>query len=178
MILLVVAATQREVDGVRVGSFVCGIGPIDAGIATARALVDGPRPDAILHVGVAGARVLEPATLVIGSESIYEDGAGPLVAGRIEPDAELLAAARRALPAARVLPIGTSARVGGASACAVEAMEGFSVLRAAALAGIPAVELRAVSNAVDEADRSRWRIDEAIAALHDAIPRVLAELER
>jgi futalosine hydrolase len=55
-------------------------------------------------------------------------------------------------------------------------MEGFGVLRAAALAGVPAVELRAISNAVDERDRSRWRLDDALAALQEAIPRVLAEL--
>ena len=41
-----------------------------------------------------------------------------------------------------------------ARACAeVEAMEGFAVLRAAALAGVPALELRAVSNRYDDAAR-------------------------
>jgi nucleoside phosphorylase len=55
-------------------------------------------------------------------------------------------------------------------------MEGFGVLRAAALAGVPAVELRAVSNDPDEPDRARWRFDDAFAALADAVPRVLAEL--
>jgi nucleoside phosphorylase len=88
----------------------------------------------------------------------------------------LLAAARRALPAARVLPIGTSAKVGGTSGCAVEAMEGFAVLRAAELAGVPAVEVRATSNAVDEPDRGRWRFEDALAALREALPLLLAEL--
>ena len=36
-------------------------------------------------------------------------------------------------------------------------MEGFGVLRAAALAGVPAVEVRVVSNAIGEPDRARWR---------------------
>jgi nucleoside phosphorylase len=53
-------------------------------------------------------------------------------------------------------------------------MEGFGVLRAAALAGIPAVELRAISNAVNEPDRTRWRFDDAFAALAAAVPRVVA----
>ena len=57
-------------------------------------------------------------------------------------------------------------------------MEGFAVLRAAALAGVPAVEVRVVSNAVDEPDRARWQLDEALAALADAVPRLLAELGR
>jgi nucleoside phosphorylase len=55
-------------------------------------------------------------------------------------------------------------------------MEGFGVLRAAALAGVPAVEVRAVSNAVDEPDRAKWRFDDALAALAEAVPRLLAAL--
>jgi nucleoside phosphorylase len=128
-------------------------------------------------VGIAGARGLDVPQLVIGSEAVYEDAAGgTLVPGRVSPDAELLDRARRALPEARVLPIGTSARVGGTTGCAVEAMEGFAVLRAAELAGIPALEVRAVSNEIDEPDRARWRFDDALAALDEALPRLLAEL--
>jgi len=78
---------------------------------------------------------------------------------------------------ARVLPIGTSARVGGTSSCEVEAMEGFAVLRAARLAGVPAVEVRAVSNEIDEPDRARWRFDDALAALEAALPRLLSALD-
>jgi nucleoside phosphorylase len=57
-------------------------------------------------------------------------------------------------------------------------MEGFAVLSAAQRAGVPAVEVRAVSNEIDEADRARWRFDDALAALDDALPRLLAELAR
>ena len=53
-----------------------------------------------------------------------------------------------------------------------EAMEAFAVLRACALAGVPAVELRAVSNAIDEPDRAKWRFDDALAALADALDRL------
>ena len=77
-----------------------------------------------------------------------------------------------------MLPIGTSARVGGGHAVEVEAMEGFAVLRAAELAGVPALELRAVSNLVAEADRSRWRFEDAFAAPADATSRVARELGR
>jgi futalosine hydrolase len=55
-------------------------------------------------------------------------------------------------------------------------MEGFGVLRAASLAAVPAVELRAVSNAVGEPDRSRWQFEAAFAALADALERVLVAL--
>jgi nucleoside phosphorylase len=53
-------------------------------------------------------------------------------------------------------------------------MEGFAVLRACALAGVPAVEVRAVSNEVGERDRTRWEIPTALASLDAALPRLLA----
>jgi nucleoside phosphorylase len=178
--ILVVAATQLELAGADgAATLVCGIGPVEAAAATARALA-AERPDAVLHVGVAGARGISELQLVIGSEAVYEDAAGgalALVPARVLADATLVEAMQRALPEAPVLPIGTSARVGGTSGCAVEAMEGFAVLRAAELAGVPAVEVRVVSNDVDEPDRGRWRFDDALAALAAALPRLLAELE-
>lgn len=177
--LLVVAATDLELASVRGAEVLrCGIGPVEAAATTALALADRS-PDAIVHVGVAGAFGIEPPGLVLGSESIYCDLA-PIpwldVVARTQPDAALLAKARAALPEAAVLPIATSAVVGGGSAYAVEAMEGFGVLRVAELAGVPAVELRAVSNAPDEADRGRWRIVDALGALEAALPRLLEAL--
>jgi futalosine hydrolase len=175
-VILVVAATERELAGADgAPTLACGIGPVEAAAATARELTR-LRPAAVLHIGIAGAHTIPPPALVIGSESIYEDAGASLVRERLAPDPKLVAAARRALPEAHVLPIGTSARVGGASACEVEAMEGFAVLRAAELAGIPAIEVRAVSNEIHEPDRARWRFDDALAALAAAVPRLLAEL--
>jgi futalosine hydrolase len=176
-VILVVAATHRELAGANGAAVLaCGIGPVEAAAATARALAE-QAPNVVLQVGIAGARGLDIPQLVIGSEAVYEDAAGgALVPARVHADTELLDRARRALPEARVLPIGTSARVGGTTSCTVEAMEGFAVLRAAELAGIPALEVRAVSNEIDEPDRARWRFDDALAALDEALPRLLAEL--
>ena len=172
--LLVVAATERElapVEGAR--TLVCGIGPVEAAAATGRALAE-QRPDAVLHVGIAGARGLEPLTLVLGTEAVYCDAAGPLVPARVEPDATLLRRLRDAFPDAVAAPIGTSASVGGSHGVDVEAMEGFAVLRACALAGVPAVEARVVSNAIGEPDRSLWRFDDAFARLGGLLPRLVA----
>jgi nucleoside phosphorylase len=72
-----------------------------------------------------------------------------------------------------VAPIGTSARVGGGTLL-VEAMEGFAVLRAAELAGVPAVEARVVSNELGEPDRALWRFDDAFACLAELLPRLVA----
>jgi futalosine hydrolase len=179
-VLLVVAATERELASVEgAETLCCGIGPVESALQTAHALAVR-RPDAVLHIGIAGGRGIEPPALVLGSESVYCDVLDPAFTltrvERVSPDAGLLAAARAVLPDALVLPIATCGRVGGASGHDVEAMEGFGVLRAAELAGVPALELRAVSNAVDQADRAGWRIDDALAALADALPMLVTAL--
>jgi nucleoside phosphorylase len=183
-VLLVVAATAFEAelvddDGVAVA--VCGIGPVEAALATARAVAEH-RPHAVLQFGIAGAQTLAPGSIVLGSEAVYCDVLDskariPRVE-RVAADAGLLARARRVIPAAHVLPIGTTARVGGGTTCEVEAMEGFGALRAATVAGVPALELRAVSNLVTDTDRGVWRIEEALGALRAVLPPLVAELER
>lgn len=172
--VLIVAATERELVPVkRSHTLACGIGPVEAAATTARALAE-LRPSVVLHVGIAGARDLPPLALVLGSEAIYCDAEGPLVPTRALPDQALLGRLRDAFPGARVQPIGTSARVGGSHGVEVEAMEGFAVLRAAELAGVPAVEVRVISNEIDELERARWRFDEALAALAEFLPRLVA----
>ena len=66
--VLLVAATERELDG-RDG-LVCGVGPVEAAAATARALAVRDWA-AVLHVGVAGGARLPAGSLVIGSEAVY-----------------------------------------------------------------------------------------------------------
>jgi predicted 5'-methylthioadenosine/S-adenosylhomocysteine nucleosidase len=175
-VLLVVAATDRELallDGHE--TFCCGIGPVEAALQTARVLVER-RPDTVVHVGIAGSRTLAPPALVLGSEAIYCDVIDPASTlprvERVNPDLDLLERARAALPEAHVLPIATCGKVGAGTGYDIEAMEGFGVLRACDLAGVPAVELRAISNSPEEADRSRWRFDEAFAALAVALDRL------
>jgi predicted 5'-methylthioadenosine/S-adenosylhomocysteine nucleosidase len=174
--MLVIAATERELallDGHE--TFCCGIGPVEAALQTARVLEER-RPGVVVHVGIAGSRTLEPPALVLGSEAVYCDVIDPgSTLPRVErarPDAVLLARARAALPEARVLPIATCGKVGGGTDFEVEAMEGFGVLRACELAGVPAVELRAISNSPDEADRTRWQFNDAFAALGAALDRL------
>lgn len=170
--VLLVAATEIELCDHP--GLACGVGPVEAAATTARRLALDP-PGAILHVGIAGARGITPGGLVIGSEAFYSDISAEVpVVDRLQPDAQLLDALRQAVPEALSLPIGTSAAVGGATDVRVEGMEGFAVLRACALAGVPAIEVRAISNEISEGDRSRWRIGRALEALADALPRMLA----
>lgn len=67
-----------------------------------------------------------------------------------------------------------AARVPGAAA---EAMEGFGAATAARLYGVPALEVRAVSNPVGPRDRAAWRISEALAALEAAFAIAVEVLE-
>jgi futalosine hydrolase len=179
--ILIVAATERELCGH--DGLVCGVGPVDAAAATARALV-GRHVDAVLHVGVAGASGIDPGALVVGSEAVYVDLVAEIpVVARALPDPALLADVGSALPDAPLVPIRTSAAVSGPPArgqggTSVEAMEGFGVLRACQLAGVAAVEVRAISNELGEPDRTRWDLDGALDALAEALPRVLAALGR
>jgi futalosine hydrolase len=177
---LLVAATAGELCG-RPG-LVCGIGPVEAAIATTAELAR-IRPTAVLHVGVAGGRGVAPGTVVVGAASVYCDllAAIPVVS-RLEPDPALLAAALARLPGSPSLPIGTSAAVGGPCAAelrgpAVEAMEGFAVLRAATVAGVPALEVRVISNEIGEADRSQWLIEDALVSLGRVLPALLVAVD-
>ena len=174
--MLLVAATERELALIESAeTLCCGIGPVEAALRTARALEER-RPDAVVHAGISGSRTLEPPALVLGSEAVYCDVIDPASTlprvERVRPDEALLERARAALPDAHVLPIATCGKVGGGTGFDVEAMEGFGVLRACELAGVPALELRAISNSPDETDRTRWRFDDAFAALAAALHRL------
>jgi futalosine hydrolase len=57
-----------------------------------------------------------------------------------------------------------------------EAMEGFGVAVAAARFGVPAAEIRGVSNLVGPRNRDAWRIGEALAALTAAVPALIEGL--
>ncbi|TDF95959.1 futalosine hydrolase [Paenibacillus piri] len=63
-------------------------------------------------------------------------------------------------------------RVPGAAA---EGMEGFGIAVAARNCGLPALEIRAISNAVGPRDRDAWRIGDALKAL-EAASTVLVEV--
>jgi futalosine hydrolase len=181
--ILVVAATNRELaapNGWR--TLACGVGPVEAAAMTAAAIAQ-QRPLAILHVGIAGARRkarIPAGTIVIGNESVYCDLAlrNPFSPRLVTPNATIVAALQRAAPGSIARAIGTSAHVGGTKECDVEAMEGFAVLRAAALADIPAVEVRAISNEIEESDRARWHVDLAFDTITSITPQLAAELLR
>jgi futalosine hydrolase len=179
--ILVIAATEGELAA-SAGwmTACCGVGPVDAAARTAEA-VARYEPLAVVHVGIAGARrvsgLLTPQ-IVVGTETIYCDLIVPeyFAPSRLPVDPRLIDAACRALPSAVRRPIGTSGGVGRTSGCEVEAMEGFAVLRAAALAGVPAIEVRVISNVIEDTDRALWRFQEACVAVVAATPLLVVEI--
>jgi futalosine hydrolase len=177
--ILIVAATEIELCG-RDG-LICGVGPVEAASATARALALD-RPDAVVHIGVAGGRRVGPGSIVIGSEAVYCDLSAEIeIVTRLQPDEVLLSVAQQAVPDAILMPIGTSAAVDGPCGTQpdirVEAMEGFGVLRACELAGVPGVEVRAISNQIGEGDRETWQIRRGLESLAVALPGLVEAIE-
>ena len=179
--ILLIAATELELGGQ--AGLVCGVGPVEAAAATARALAVGS-PRAVLHVGVAGGRRLTPGSLVLGTEAFYSDLSAMIpVVERVAPDPALLATLQAAVPEAISLPIMTSAAVsespqGSSYELRVEGMEGFGVLRACELAGVPAIEVRAISNDIGEGNRALWMMRRGLEALEEALPRLLEAVRR
>lgn len=99
----------------------------------------------------------------------------------IDADPALLASLTAALPAAVTGAVLTVNTVTGTTRTAellrarhpdavAEAMEGYGVAVAAAQAGLPFAELRAISNPVGPRDRSAWRLADALTALTTAAP--------
>lgn len=177
--ILVIAATARELAaGDGWAGVTCGVGPVEAAVHGASAIAEH-RPDVVLQVGIAGARrhrALSAGTLVVGTRSLYTDlGSLPAewAVRDLSAPESLVRAICAAIPGALAMPIGTSARVGGTMGCDVEAMEGFGVLRAARAAGIPAIEVRAISNDIEEDDRAKWHFAQAFEAITSATPALV-----
>jgi futalosine hydrolase len=173
---------------------VVGVGPAAAAAGTARLLTPGAGFDGVLSAGIAGGfpgRAAVGAT-VIGARSIAADlGAespdGFLPVERLgfgtsvlDADPALVKTLHEALPEAVTGDVLTLGTVTGSAATAAalaarhpaavaEAMEGYGVATAAALAGVPFAELRTISNPIGPRDRATWRLAEAFAGLTTAL---------
>jgi futalosine hydrolase len=168
-----------------------GAGPAAAAAGTATALTAaasaGTPFSLVVSAGIAGGFGQPPGAVVVASSIVAADlgadtpdgfaSVADLGFGRAEhrPPPALVRDVAEAAGAAcgPVLTVstvtGTAARARELAArypgAAAEAMEGFGVAEAAALHGVPALEIRAVSNSVGPRDRAAWRIPDALAAL-------------
>ncbi|MBB6099793.1 futalosine hydrolase [Deinobacterium chartae] len=183
---------------------VSGVGAVNAALATAE-LIREARPELVINVGIGGAYPgsgLQTGAAALSSEFVYaglgaRDGAQfldletlgfPVLPGWYNrlPAWERAAAlaARLGLPCGPFLTLETvtgsleaarelEARYPGAL---IEGMEGAGVAHAALRAGVPALELRGVSNPVGPRDRTSWRIGPALEAARAALEGLLLAL--
>jgi futalosine hydrolase len=200
----VVCAVAREVAALRqraaVDVVAVGVGPVEAALGTARAL-DSGNYGAVINAGIAGgfpdrctvgdvvvcAREdyadlgledgsafplpdgVELVRTVEADRSLVQpflDGRIPIILGRGVTSATVTSTDERALVLARRFRAD------------VESMEGFAVLHAAQVAGVPAIEIRGVSNIVGSRANNGWNFAagaEAAVATTDALIDVLLE---
>lgn len=199
-------AVGREAETVPAGAGVVtvagGIGRTNAAAATTEAILrHGPR--AVLSVGVAGVlpgSELALGEIVVASRCVYvEEGlvtpAGfadmrglgfPLgdFEGNAVPVSETLLARLGSI--GRTGAIATVATCSGTDDAArevvrrtsaiAEAMEGAAVVHAARRLGVPAIEIRAISNTTGDRERQRWDLSLACDALRRAMSEALEAL--
>lgn len=177
--------------------YVVGVGPVAAAAGTARLLAlaeTAGRPyRAVLSAGVAGGfagraavgctvlgvRAIAPdlgAQSPSGFLSLDELGLGTTV---LPADTVLLTVLAARLPTAIRGDVLTVCMATGSTrtaevlarrhpAAVAEAMEGYGVAWACAMAEVPFVELRTISNTIGPRDTSSWRLDDALRALSAA----------
>ncbi|MBO9597553.1 MAG: futalosine hydrolase [Cohnella sp.] len=173
-----------------------GVGPVAAAISTTTALMNGEYA-LVVSSGIAGGFEgrAEIGDVVVSTEiaaadlgvetpegfsSVDELGFGT---SRVDADKRAADRAVGALTAggfaARFGPIATVSTATGTAATAArladrvpgvvaEGMEGYGVAAAARAKGVPALEIRAISNRVGPRDRSAWRIGDALQSLEAA----------
>lgn len=176
--ILVTCAVGKELAFLRpqphVELLVTGVGPVEAAAAVSRALAQSTY-DLVVSAGIGGAfegmaeigegvvvadEMLE-LDLETGAPIALPDGAA--VVNRATSDltlvdrlVELGYRAVRGITVHRVTATDGSAARLAAFGVGIETMEGFAVLRAAEIAGVPAVEVRGISNIVCDRKNSRW----------------------
>ncbi|MEM9166697.1 MAG: futalosine hydrolase [Planctomycetota bacterium] len=171
----------------------CGVGSAPAAVGAVLALRE--RPDAVLHVGVAGAYAkmgIGELQSVLGTSAVLADhgsvtpngfrtldsiGFSPEPAGWDQPNEILINMLQPLVDHSGA--IATVAAVSGTSDRAAamahrtgaiaEAMEGASVALACAAAGVPFAEIRVISNIVGDRAEHPWKLNEALAVLASRI---------
>lgn len=186
----------------RVDLVLSGVGKANAAGATASALARGSY-GAVINLGVCGTLPGSSAAIgdvVLATRSVFADEGVELHAGgRWEPMAALgfptaidgdgvdaseelgghlrARGAHHGVIATVSTCSGTDARASAVvarTAAIAEAMEGAAVLLAAARIGIPAIELRVVSNSTGERSRQRWELKRALTVLGEVARSIIA----
>ncbi len=195
MILLAAACAQELAfweSRPDVELLVTGVGPVEAACAVTHALSQN-RYRLVISAGIAGAFegiAQIGAGVVVAQErfalTLESDVALALPAGErthevTSSDAHLVEAMRRrgcpivcGVTVARVTATERTAQRLQKTGAQVETMEGFAVLRAAERAGVPAIELRGISNRVGDRERNEWDFSAGVAGLAHVLHQFFA----
>jgi len=194
-VILLAAAVEAELafwrnrDGVT--TLVTGVGPVEAACTIAtelsrasyRLLVNAGLGGAIhdaaaIGDGVVVAEDTMEVDLEDGSPLRLPQGKHAIELARsdgtlVERMRSRGCSALRGVTVARVTSTDATAQRLAGRGAQVESMEGFAALRAAELAGVPAVELRGISNRCGGRESSGWNFEAGITGLQRALDALL-----
>ena len=173
---------------------VTGVGPVEAAASVSRALAQS-RPELVINAGLAGAfkgcgDIGEGVVVSDDSLALCLETGVPIelpdsasVVDRASSDlalvdrlVELGFRSVRGVTVTQVTALdGTAARL-AAQGVGVETMEGFAVLRAAEIAGVPAIEVRGISNFAGDRGRSGWDFEAGARGLERVLNALLSLL--
>jgi futalosine hydrolase len=173
---------------------VTGVGPVEAACVVTAALASRSYR-LVVNAGIGGAF---EGCAPVGAGAVVSDDAmeldlesgAPLalppgieLVDRVNSDPTLVArVAAAGFPVLRGITVArvtsseaTARRLAHERGAQVESMEGFAVLRAASLAGVPAIQLRGISNRCGDRERSGWDFRAGVEGLR-AIVNAFFEL--
>ena len=196
--ILVTCAVGKELGSFRppehVEMLVMGVGPIEAAAAVSRALAQSSY-ELVISAGIAGAfdGMAEIGEGVVVTDEIFEldletglpvalpdgihvvDRAGSDLT-LVDRLVELGFRSVRGITVARVTATDHTAARLAMHGVGVESMEGFAVLRAAEIAGVPAIEVRGISNIVRDRAESQWDFAAGVRGVEKVLTALLAHL--
>lgn len=198
--ITILVPTGEEAAGIRgkmpsrAKLVVSGVGMAETAAAVA-SILSGKTPDILILAGIAGAYpdsgLQAGDCIIVKSERICDLGA--IRGGAFTPLYQKeygcpATAGIKSLKSARGCTVNTGGteqeRLArgdimetGLKGCDIENMEGAAFFAVCAAAGIPFLEIRAVSNLTTDG-RGEWKLEEAVAALADGVEKVITELRK
>jgi futalosine hydrolase len=210
--ILIMTSVEAERDAIlrgigsdsRIDVKLAGVGPISAGIQTAKALT-ADEYDLVINMGIAGGFTdkAEVGSLVIANEIVSADLGAESPEGfitldelgfgastRVKTDSDLVQILLEVMKeenisvqAGNILTLSTVTGTTETTSklqqrepgALAEAMEGYGVAMAAKEFVLPVLEIRSISNPIGPRDRSAWRIKDALVTLESA-SKVIAEV--
>ena len=197
--ILIVCAVNKELAFLQpkphVELLVTGVGPVEAASSVSRALAQSSY-ELVINAGLGGAiDDIAVGDGVVVSDELLELNLETGLPLSLPPETHVVDRATsdlnlvdrlvergfrsvRGITGARVTASDPTAERLRSLGVGVESMEGFAVLRAAEIAGVPAIEVRGISNVVGDRSRSRWDFEAGVRGLERVSTALLSLLGR